>query len=60
MKIFSKIKFLGEYIQNAKCDETLVNMHMHKCYKENIDSTIDVTSPENAYFMDGNLLCEFV
>jgi len=48
----------GEYIQNAKCDETAVNMHMHKCYKEHIDSTIDATSPENAYFMDGNLLCQ--
>ncbi len=33
---------------------------MLKCYKENIDSKIDATSVENAYFMDGNLLCQFV
>ncbi len=35
-------------------------MHMLQCYKEHIDDTIDVTSPENAYYMEGSLLCEFV
>ena len=33
---------------------------MLRCYKEYIDDTIDVTSPENAYYMEGALLCQFV
>ncbi len=37
-----------------------MNMHMLQCYKEHIDDTIDVTSPENAYYMEGSLLCQFV
>ncbi len=35
-------------------------MHMLQCYKEYIDDTIDVTSPENAYYMEGAVLCESV
>jgi hypothetical protein len=34
-------------------------MHMLQCYKEHIDDTIDATSPENAYYMEGSLLCQF-
>lgn len=33
---------------------------MLQCYKEHIDETTDTTSPENAYFMDGQILCQFV
>jgi hypothetical protein len=33
---------------------------MLQCYKEYIDDTIDVTSPENAYYMEGTLLCQSV
>jgi len=33
---------------------------MLQCYKEHIDDTIDVTSPENAYYMEGALLCQSV
>ncbi|CAF1626147.1 unnamed protein product, partial [Rotaria sp. Silwood1] len=47
-----------QYNQYAKCDDQLVNMHMLKCYKNNIDETIDTTSPDYAYFMDGNILCK--
>jgi hypothetical protein len=37
-----------------------MNIHMLKCYKDNIDQKTDVTTAENAYFMDGSLLCQFV
>ncbi|CAF1379513.1 unnamed protein product, partial [Rotaria sordida] len=47
-----------QYSQNAKCDDQLVNMHMLECYQKNIDQNIDITSPENDYFIDGNLLCQ--
>ncbi|CAF1426847.1 unnamed protein product [Rotaria magnacalcarata] len=56
--IFHLIFIKGQHNQNAKCDDTVVNMHMLQCYKNNIDEKLDVTSPENAYFMDGNLLCQ--
>jgi hypothetical protein len=52
--------FVGQYMASEKCDENTVNMHMLQCYKEHIDETTDVTSPENAYYMDGALLCQFV
>ncbi|CAF0982545.1 unnamed protein product [Adineta steineri] len=48
----------GEQSNNGKCDENTVNIHMLKCYKEYIDDTIDITSPENAYYMEGTLLCQ--
>lgn len=51
---------LGKTILNEKCDENTVNLHMLRCYQEHIDSNIDVTSPENAYYMEGSLLCQFV
>lgn len=35
-------------------------MHMLQCYKEYIDQMVDVTSPENAFYMEGSLLCQFV
>ncbi|CAF2015692.1 unnamed protein product [Rotaria magnacalcarata] len=43
---------------NEKCDDNTVNMHMLECYKKYIDDTIDLTSPENAYYMEGSLLCQ--
>ncbi|CAM2727460.1 unnamed protein product [Rotaria socialis] len=43
---------------NEKCDDNTVNMHMLECYKNYIDDTIDLTSPENAYYMEGSLLCQ--
>jgi len=48
----------GQHSINEKCDENTVNMHMLECYKEHIDDTIDITSPENAYYMEGALLCQ--
>ncbi|UJR29773.1 hypothetical protein I4U23_017320 [Adineta vaga] len=48
----------GQNSLNVKCDEDTINMHMLQCYKEFIDGTIDVTSPENAYYMEGALLCQ--
>lgn len=51
---------IGQHSVNGKCDENTVNMHMLQCYKEHIDDTIDVTSPENAYYMEGALLCQSV
>jgi len=45
---------------NEKCDENTVNLHMLRCYQEHIDSNIDATSAENAYYMEGSLLCQFV
>jgi hypothetical protein len=50
---------LGQKSPNAKCDDQSVNMHMLECYKQNIDETIDSSLVENAYFMDGSLLCQF-
>jgi hypothetical protein len=49
---------VGQNTQSAKCDDQLVNMHMLECYKQNIDQTIDSNLVENAYFMDGSLLCQ--
>ncbi|CAF1049391.1 unnamed protein product [Adineta ricciae] len=59
--LFSILTFLlvnGQNSLDAKCDENTVNMHMLQCYKEFIDDTIDTTSPENAYYMEGSLLCQ--
>ena len=53
-------KCIGEEYLNKKCDEDTVNMHMLQCYKEYIDQTVDITSPENAFYMEGSLLCQFV
>lgn len=51
---------IGQNRLNDKCDDNTINMHMLKCYKDFIDDTIDLTSPENAYYMEGSLLCQFV
>ena len=59
-KMFFFFFSLGQNSLDAKCDENTVNMHMLQCYKEFIDDTIDTTSPENAYYMEGSLLCQFV
>ena len=40
------------------CDENTVNMHMLQCYQRLIDPTIDATSAENAFYLDGNHLCQ--
>ncbi|CAF1094546.1 unnamed protein product [Rotaria sordida] len=48
----------GQHRTNEKCDENTVNMHMLQCYKQYIDDQFDLTSPENAYFMEGSLLCQ--
>ncbi|CAF3836475.1 unnamed protein product, partial [Adineta steineri] len=47
-----------QYLGKSKCDETLVNLHMFECYKKVIDPTIDITTEENQYFMDGSNLCQ--
>lgn len=31
---------------------------MLQCYQQLIDPTIDATSPENAFFLDGDQLCQ--
>ncbi|CAF3443479.1 unnamed protein product, partial [Rotaria sp. Silwood2] len=47
-----------QHSQYRKWYDQLMNMHMLKCYKNNINQTVDTISPEYAYYMDGNLLCK--
>lgn len=54
--MFSKY-FLG---QNSECDDQFVNIHMNECYRKHIDQSFDVTSNINGYFVEGNILCQFV
>lgn len=49
-----------ENIHGEECDDQWINSHMHLCYKQHIHPTFDLSSNANGYFLEGNLLCQFV